>query len=253
MDTPISAVCQSTQGLNVIFVHSAVDEIGLSAQEFRVYGHLARRASSGNGSWAGVESMAEICRLNKDTVRACLQELLQRRMIRVVKRPGKTNSYYLTPMEEWGVDPSETRVNPGLDPSETRVTTPLKRGSPPLGNEGHEGNPLKVIQEGNPKARKRAVDDSAVKALIAEATTDPECREIWETWVGDRRSRRKPITQEAGRLQIAMLAKHGKKIWVSAVKASIMNGWQGIFIKEEALPSNPEGSNRREHLSSRIL
>lgn len=44
-----------------IFVHSEVDDLELTTNAFRVYGHLARRAGRDNTAWPSYASIAEHC------------------------------------------------------------------------------------------------------------------------------------------------------------------------------------------------
>lgn len=74
------------------FIPSDLDDSGLSASEFRVYCHLARR----DPAWASIATMSDTCRLHKKTVAAVLRTLVDRGMITKVIRPGWTNLYRLT-------------------------------------------------------------------------------------------------------------------------------------------------------------
>lgn len=44
-----------------IFVHSEIDDLELSTNAFRVYGHLARRAGRDNIAWPSYATIAEHC------------------------------------------------------------------------------------------------------------------------------------------------------------------------------------------------
>lgn len=148
-------VSQDLTAFELIFVHSEVDDAGLTPAEFRVYCHLARRALSKpkgkNDAYPGIRGMAEICCLNKDTVVAAIAELERRKMIAVSRVGGMVNHYKVTSKSDWLSETrerslSETREHyrplkpDGL--SETRERT--------VRNEGTKGNPSKGIQEGNP-------------------------------------------------------------------------------------------------------
>jgi hypothetical protein len=55
--------------------------------------------------------------------------------------------------------------------------------------------------------------------------------DLWKTWVADRAQRRKPITENAAKQQIADLTEwHGKGLDIHrAIKDAINGGWQGLF------------------------
>lgn len=95
-------VRMDTSEMNVLFVHSAIDDYPLKAEEFRVYAHIARRAGLGE-AWPSIGSIAKRCRLNEDTARRCVHNLIAYRLIAVTERglEGKTNLYRLTPFSAW--------------------------------------------------------------------------------------------------------------------------------------------------------
>jgi len=92
-----------------IFVHSAVDDLGLSASEFRVYGHIARRDGP-EGAWSRIADMARVCRLHPQTVRNSLQMLVSRGLLTCEVRPGRTSRYRLTRFSSWVLSKPPTNV-----------------------------------------------------------------------------------------------------------------------------------------------
>src|SRR3989442_15943733 len=66
--------------LKGIFVHSRLDDYGLSPQQFRVYGHLARRDGK-RGAYPSVREIAQVCQLHPQTVRRCLKVLTIHRLL----------------------------------------------------------------------------------------------------------------------------------------------------------------------------
>lgn len=134
---------------SIIFVHSMIDDAGLSANEFRVYCHIARRAGAGLAFPSG-DSIAEVCRMNKKTVWTVLASLEERKMVTRRNRKGTSNAYVLTTPDEWSrvldrVDPIEgvtqNRYHP-VDPKEVPPPDP-KEVPLRISTEGnpHEGNP----------------------------------------------------------------------------------------------------------------
>lgn len=137
---------------NVLFVHSALDDLGLSAAEFRMYGHLARRAGQGV-AWPAIASMAEVCRLHATTVRRVLRSLTEQHLITRESRPGDTDLYRLTAPSQWQ---PRTVVSP--DPCESDAP-PSDENHPPLQQmqdapstfDAGEGYPMKgESKEGSP-------------------------------------------------------------------------------------------------------
>lgn len=143
-------ILQSTREFNLIFIHSSLDDAGLDPFEFRVYAHLARRGAIEGNAFAGLRSIAKICKMNKDTANKAVLELMARKMIKrtlIRKQP----TYYLTPPSQW--------VSP-----ETGHPTVRNEGTPSVRPEGTKGNPIKEIP---PKApRGGGVCESESKRMI---------------------------------------------------------------------------------------
>ena len=156
--------------VNVVFIHSRLDDYGLPPAEFRVYAHVARRAGS-DGAFPAVKSIARICRLHPKTVRRTLRVLVKHRLICREDRPGQTAVYRLTPASEWQPPTRITDAPCQTDtpPSDGEDTPAKQIQSHPCQTDGAEGNPL----EGNPKKeethtpRARAIPANESEAVEA--------------------------------------------------------------------------------------
>jgi hypothetical protein len=85
---------------NIIFIHTALDDAGLSAPAFRVFVHLSLRAQKGD-TYPDADSMAAVCHLDRTTIFRALVELETRGMLLCEKRPGCSALYTLTPPSKW--------------------------------------------------------------------------------------------------------------------------------------------------------
>ena len=150
-DAPPAPLLDGRTDFNVIFIHSRLDDYGLSPQQFRVYAHLARRAGSG-GAWSSVARMAHVCKLHPQTVRAALRVLVRHRLITRQPRPSTTPIYRLTKADQWEPPTSITghpseRITP---PSVSEGGTTKRIQDHPYEKDAGEGNPT----EGNPPKAK---------------------------------------------------------------------------------------------------
>jgi len=94
-----------------VFIHSELDDMGLSPNAFRLYCHLARRAGAGV-AWPSYQSMGDVCfaaiaegRSRRNIAMRAMTELVERGLISKQARTNddgnQTNLYYLTPRREW--------------------------------------------------------------------------------------------------------------------------------------------------------
>jgi hypothetical protein len=66
--------------------------------------------------------------------------------------------------------------------------------------------------------------------VFPKALDTPAFREAWADWKDDRKAnRRKPLTPKGEAIKLAELASWGEADAIAGIKASIGNGWQGIF------------------------
>lgn len=104
-----------------IFVLSDVDELGLSLEAFRVYGHLARRVGSNDKAWPSYATIGEACfrgslpRAKADSLRRkamrAVRELQKLGLVEVEPRKSgkmnQTNLYSVKTLGEW---PPQTKA-----------------------------------------------------------------------------------------------------------------------------------------------
>lgn len=94
-----SVVCNRSDF--AIVVPSFLDDYGLNPQEYRLYGHIVRRAGK-DGCFESIPNMAAICLMNEKTVRKTLQILITARFIKIAQeRKGKTTIYEITHHSQW--------------------------------------------------------------------------------------------------------------------------------------------------------
>lgn len=177
---------QSTRGFNVIFIHSSLDDAGLTTEQFRVFAHVARRASSGD-CWEGQSSMAKVCRIHEDTLVKCLAELEGRCMLSRQPRPGLTTIWRILPPAKWllaknsgngsHAHPPETKGGVFItNPPETNPPPPPETNPPPppRNKGGRRLSQLRTSHEGNPAV---VAEESRTRAF-----TDLWCAAFQEFW-----------------------------------------------------------------------
>jgi hypothetical protein len=80
-----------------LFVHSSIDDAGLSPGAFRVLGHLVRRAGKKRVAFPGIRGIAKTCRMNCGTIIKAIRELEQSRFVIIDRKRGKATVYRLFP------------------------------------------------------------------------------------------------------------------------------------------------------------
>ena len=212
---------QDTSEMNVIFIHSLVDDARLSPFTLKVYAHLARRAGNG-AAWPSVEGMAEHCGMAVNTVKKAINDLLDRGMLAKQERPGRTNLYFLTKPSQWtprdtcGHLPTleDTAPPPTNDPPHAVTPHPPQQMTPhPPHAMGGEGNPRRTSKEGDqnmigaeaPKVgvrkqiRDRTADELALARLIQpDMLASDVFKAAWTAWQGYREERAtRPLSGES--------------------------------------------------------
>lgn len=227
-----------------IFVHSALDDAGLSANEFRVYAHLARRAGAG-AAFPAVASIAEVCRIHKDTAWAVLRSLEERGMVSRMSRAGLPNIYRLATPNAWTHPSDSANGKQGAPETEGRPPPEIKGWGAPE-TEGHEGTPSKVLHLRESNKAKAPFSSSMFDHMIpARFSLSGRFIDAWHSWVEDRKARRKPITEAGARTQLGKLEREAGSpesacLWI---ENSIASGYQGLFPpsdRKQPQPSQPQ-------------
>ncbi len=150
----------NNRGINMIFIHSDLDDMGLTMAEFRAFAHLSRRAGTGE-AFPGIDSIASVCRMSKQTAIDAVRGLECRRMINCTRVSGKSNRYTINN------DP-DIWVNPQSSPNERTVKSTPKEGTGESKrenatgpNERTKGDPSKEIHQGDPSPEVLEVDSKS--------------------------------------------------------------------------------------------
>lgn len=204
-----SVVVNDTSEHNVIFIHSKLDDSNLSVSQFRVFAHLSRRAGKGQ-AYPGVDSIAEVCCLNRTTVMEAIGVLEKRNMLKVERDHGRRNQYVLTKPSQW----KPVGLNDQSDKATSRKEGTEESDKPtgPVGNRErkviHKGNPSKEIQ-------------------VPDILSSPEFLKEWHGFMDHRRKIKKPMNQRAQELVLATLSKRPPDA-VAALQMAMVHAWQGF-------------------------
>lgn len=194
------------------FIPSWLDELNLRPVTFRVYCHLWRRGTTHSST----KTIAEICRIKRDTVFQILKELEEAGLLQRTARAGETSLILPIP-------PSEVTPKEGI-PTETGLDLPPQTGLhlPRLG--GHKGNPIKVI----PKK---------VTSAYELPFPSQEFLATWNSWLQYRKEKKKPLTPSTIEKQLKKLAPLGEQTAIRWINCAIEKGWQGLYPPPQDKPT----------------
>lgn len=138
------------------FIPIWLDDYGLTADEFRIYCHIARRAGKTGKCWESVPKIAKACRVCRNVTLKALHALTETyRLLIRSKRQGETDEYSLAPESEWAppVLPEDRclsrkkREKAATDPSLQGTGSDTLPGHQPVPEEDTKVIPLKEYQE----------------------------------------------------------------------------------------------------------
>ena len=217
---PIQQITHDTSEINAIFVHSSLDDAGLSPAEFRIFCHLSRRAGMGS-AYPAVETIAKVCRMNTKTVRRSLKRLVDMRMIIRRYRPSQTALYTLTKPSWWLPANLQPELALAADPSQNEPGLPSQNEPGlPSQNEPGEGNPLKVIPLKVPP--------------VVPPGTDPESKPVVED----------PVFKQATEVYQAYPRKVGRPGALRSIAKAIRNiGFDSLLAKTKQFAQARAGAD----------
>lgn len=179
-----------------------LDDLGLTATQFRVYCHLRRRAGPTEWAKPGLRSIAKTCRLRTDTVQKALRELETFRLIDIhpPKKQGETSEYWVSLSTPIGVCQNGTYAETGHPegvcsngagcmpkpvqgcPVSEHERGFLQRGS----RKGAQGREDKLIQF-DEEEQKRASEERFREMIDSNGTVPPMGTErghpLFEAWL----------------------------------------------------------------------
>ena len=146
------------------FIHSRVDDLGLTMSEFRIYCHLKRRSNrESRTAWPGINSMANVCRASRRTVINAIHGLEARKMIIVTRVEGEGNRYRLTRPSHWKdqckIDADQCKIDTG--PVQNGHRSPVQNEEPKVIHS--EGNPMKNTPYSPPRGMVVKFEDKFVE------------------------------------------------------------------------------------------
>lgn len=242
---------------DLLFIHSDLDDAGLSLPAFRLLCHIARRLGK-PGLFPGVDSMAKVCRMERKTVFRALQELEEAGILVRLSRPGRTTEYSINPPGTRGAKRDDPNGTPG---GQTGQGVVGQTGRHPSQTAPHEDTPCKILHEdtpivkesardtkpprpSKPKPQRTPSDLEKANAVSLSFLTPPEVLAEWEQWKIYRTGRASgkgsfPWTQyaaetEAGNIEKKLLT-FPAEIVAEQIRTAINRGWRDAgmgYLKE---------------------
>lgn len=229
-----------------IFIHSELDDYGLSAIEFRVYARLARRAGNEHGkARESIPKMAEAFMVSNQTVRRSLQVLKESRLITEQSCSGKPTVYTLNPRSVWQNKKELKIIRDQAFGKTPYITTPTRDVTPSMTDRGpltsQVGVPLTPqIDEGYP------IKEIPLRVSPKETPLPPyrgdNFTEALAEFEAHRVEIRKPLKPVGRKRLYADLSSWGEAEATEALRQAVRSGYQGVFR-----PKAGNGYGEREH------
>lgn len=208
----------------MMFVHSRLDEAGLSPAEFRVYGNLVRRANCGV-AWPSIGNIAKVCRLHPQTVRKAIRELVFRNMVQIEPRAGETSRYLVTPVSLWSPIPRIDPLASNTPPSNAQGTPDKPMDGNPSETDAGKGNPKEGDQGKEIQSLADAREESVTHPSVISISLEKKAVAIFESY--PRKAARKPALQAIQRA----LQKLGFDELLSRTR-QLAQAWEGATAAE---------------------
>jgi hypothetical protein len=145
------------EGRLPIFVHSALDDYGLSLIEFRLCARVARRGSC----YESLACLANDFHVSEQTIRRAFRVLVRCKILKEARAPGLSTEFTLNPFSEWAHASELVEIRESVfgKPLKRRqpsvrekysVATPTSRVTPATGDRGNTGDTRLLTPEKGP-------------------------------------------------------------------------------------------------------
>lgn len=185
------------------FVHSSLDDAGLSPAEFRVYGHVNRVAGRHGVCTQALLTIAGHCDYCPDVARLALKMLTARQMLRRNDVQGIGTEYRLNPPAKWINAPTPLREKRSGRKSKA---CPVKKSKPhPPEKVIGKGIPSEgILSEGSiSKSQSLEPDKPTREKELMKLAVEVLEKPVMDQWGGVWRKR---VRQNAGKFKRVMLA-----------------------------------------------
>ena len=229
------------------FIHSTLDDYPLTAQQFRVYCHVLRRAGE-RGCFETVPNMAKFVYLNPKTVRESLKFLTTNNMIVANFRPGKTTIYNCTSPKDWKKkqsqnlhnSPKEIQDHPSqLDTGNPSQMRPDKvsqnNGSP---NEESKGSQMGQLQAANCHSLNE--NSNHKKISFVQLLQDEVFEDAWTDYKINFCKKKKEVFIRASLILHALEAGCSKEAIIEALECKFYNGMELVDLCKSYKGKNAE-------------
>ena len=205
-----------------VFIHSELDDFGLTPFEFRAYAHLARRVNDRKGEYyEKLKNGADVCRMDVKTYRAALVALEEYGLVSREERPGQTSVFRLNPKSAWRTPTKSGRAtksgrgagNGRGTPTESGRPTPTESGSQRY---SQEGSPSKVL----PSTPQTPHEPATVSAAAVEERDQEDKADLEDLTPFQRRQ----ATRPPDKLAASRLATYHPQAWNALIDFRRMHG-----------------------------
>jgi hypothetical protein len=199
-----------------VFIPSWLDDLELNIYEFRLYCHAVRRGDL----YASVESICKVCGFDRKKLFQTIASLESKQLFQVTREKGKTNRIM------------------ALQPVPKTEHLPVPHS---------EHLPVPKTEQGVCRIRNTKdtpIKDTPIKEYLFEQSTlfpfDSEAfKDTWQMWVKERKQRKKPLSEQAIKLQIGKMKGHTEKEIIDAIHMAIEKNWATIYPKKEITTNEP--------------
>jgi hypothetical protein len=226
----------NAETISPIFVHSSLDDYGLTASEFRVLAHVSRRAGKGECN-ASVPNMAKVCKLEEKTIRKALSGLVEAGLLAMHQRIGLPTVYTMRKISEWKERtlPKEHQGCRTGSVAERVESLPKRHQAHPTQTAPDKGNPL----QGNPI---KVIQSAALQFPLHLQSED--FQKAWSEWTEYYpkrvKGKRSHLAQTYQKQIDATLSALSEAEAIKAINRSIANSWQGLFPPKSIPNSKPK-------------
>ena len=246
-----------------LFVHSKVDDAKLTPSQFRLLGHLARRAGSDGIINSSIENMRKVTGLAPCTIKSCLRELTKRNIIFVAEqREGQTPIRGINSPDDWTPCPVGKTTGVEKHTGSDNATDPGIEFHPPPGRKFHpqrvsyEGTPF----EGNPENERKNEpilsngsssfnESEAIGIRIPKALREePAFMESWDSFcqnVLEAMPRAKAVRELKRRIGLCRVTfeREGIEKVIEILEGAIKGG-STFLLDEDYLPPDDQNPHR---------
>lgn len=239
-----------------------VDDMHLSPQAYRLYGHLKRVAGEAGKCWQSTETLAEACNMAVGSVSKAKKELIHSVPplinVSLEVNPNGGKPYHLIALcNIWPLN--KATYSSSIYEQVHNMKLSSSPDEPTSSQYEVKKNPIKKTSIKNKEVAAYVAPHQFIPLYdIPAPFNTPDFLELWSEFSKNRNDKKKPLTEVSIQRLFKKFSRYSYEVVIQAMETAVTGGYQGVFPESVRVnghapkPAQPEPARPTEEELDRM-